>query len=235
MSNYNKSTNFSVKDTLQSGDPDKIVSGAEIDNEFNAIAASSSTKIDKISNSVTGNLPRITSSGNLEDSGQNSNTIVPVATILMYASDTAPSGWLVCDGSEQLRSSFPNLFSTIGTFFGQGDGSTTFNLPDLRDRFPLGRGSMGGNNINRIEDYDTELGDTGGEAKHTLNVDEMPSHNHDIDVFFGGGGGINSAVQARDGGPIEQDTALGGAIATGGGQSHNNIPLFQALNFIIKT
>lgn len=234
MSNYNKSTNFAVKDTLTSGDPDKIVSGAEIDNEFNAIASSSSTKIDKVTNGVVGNLTRITSTGNLEDSGQNADTIVPVATILMYGGDTAPNGWLFCDGSEQLRTTFPELFSEIGTSFGEGDGNTTFNLPDLRDRFPIGQGAMGGTDAGVVDDFDTGIGDTGGEAKHTLDVDEMPSHKHSIEVSKGGGGPINPFPEGIDGGPAVTVESEDTIQNTGGDEAHNNIPPFLALNFIIK-
>jgi len=234
MSNYNKSTNFAVKDTLTSGDPDKVVSGAEIDNEFNAIASSSSSKIDKVTNGVAGNLPRITSTGNLEDSGQDADTIVPVATILMYGGGTAPNGWLLCDGSAQLRTSFPALFSEIGTSFGEGDGNTTFNLPDLRDRFPMGQGAMGGVDAGVVDDFDTGVGDAGGEAKHILSISEMPSHGHDVDVEFGGGGPLNPLVRGIEGGSVFELTAGNAAKPKGGDEGHNNIPPFLAMNFIIK-
>jgi microcystin-dependent protein len=234
MSNYNKATNFAVKDTLTSGDPDKIVSGAEIDNEFNSIASSSSTKIDKVTNGVAGNLPRITSTGNLEDSGQDADTIVPVATILMYGGGTAPNGWLFCDGSAQLRTSFPELFSEIGTSFGEGDGNTTFNLPDLRDRFPLGQGAMGGTDAGLIDLFDTGVGDANGEAEQFLSVPQLPSHNHNIQLFEGGGGPINAFTQAIEGGPVASVESGTDIKNTGGGEGHNNIPPFLALNFIIK-
>ena len=71
MANYNKSVNFAVKDTLQSGDPNKIVSGAEIDTEFNNISSASTTKIDKVTAAVTNNLASFTASGTLQDSGKN--------------------------------------------------------------------------------------------------------------------------------------------------------------------
>ena len=67
--------------------------------------------------------------------------IVPSGTIVAYGAATAPGGWKLCDDSAISRTSFVRLFAVIGTTFGTGDGSSTFNVPDLRDRVPLGKGS----------------------------------------------------------------------------------------------
>jgi len=75
MSNYNKSTNFAVKDTLTSGDPEKVVSGAEIDNEFNSIASAVTSKADKVAAATTDNFASLDASGNLKDSGASQNSI----------------------------------------------------------------------------------------------------------------------------------------------------------------
>ena len=82
---------------------------------------------------------------------------VEVGTIVAYGGTTAPDGWLLCDGSAVSRSQYPRLFAVIGTAFGAGDGSTTFNLPDLQQRFPLGKGSSG---------TGSQLGETGGSIDH---------------------------------------------------------------------
>lgn len=66
------------------------------------------------------------------------NKTTPVGTISMFGGITAPSGWLLCDGSEISRTDYADLFNVIGTTYGTGDGSTTFNLPDFRDRTPFG-------------------------------------------------------------------------------------------------
>ena len=63
---------------------------------------------------------------------------VPAGTIISYAGQTDPDGWLLCDGSPVSRTTYPDLFAAIGTLYGAGDGSTTFNLPDLTDRFLQG-------------------------------------------------------------------------------------------------
>ena len=139
MSNYNKATNFSVKDTLTSGDPDKVVSGAEIDNEFDAISSAVRSKADKVTAATTDNLASLDANGNLKDSGGSIVSVAPpVGSVTMYAASTAPDGWLECDGSNVNRATFPNLFDAIGTTFGSGDGSTTFGLPDLRGEFVRG-------------------------------------------------------------------------------------------------
>ena len=68
---------------------------------------------------------------------------VPVGTIFYYGYTTAPSGWLVCDGSAVSRTTYADLYSAIGDTYGEGDGSTTFNLPDLIDKFPQGNTTVG--------------------------------------------------------------------------------------------
>ena len=88
----------------------------------------------------------------------------PRGSVQMYAGIAAPAGWALCDGSERPRSEA--LFGIVGTRYGNGNGSTTFNVPDLQERFPLGPG--GGRSV----------GDTGGSERVTLSANEMPSHRH---------------------------------------------------------
>ncbi len=92
--------------------------------------------------------------------------------VVCFAGASAPSGWLMCDGSAISRAAYSDLFAAIGTKYGIGDGSTTFNLPDMRGRVAVGK------------DGTTEfldLGTVGGEKKHTLTVAELPSHYHVVD------------------------------------------------------
>mgnify|MGYP005992484377 CR=1 FL=1 len=67
--------------------------------------------------------------------------IVPAGTIVAFGNATAPTGWKVCNDAAISRTDFARLFAVIGTSFGTGDGSSNFNLPDLRDRVPLGKGT----------------------------------------------------------------------------------------------
>jgi len=96
---------------------------------------------------------------------------LPVGTVYAYTSTTAPAGSMLCDGSQISRTLYPAAFAVIGTQFGSGDGSTTFNLPDLRSRFVLGSG-QGSGLTSRI------IASTGGEENHVLVVAELASHTH---------------------------------------------------------
>jgi len=170
MSNYNKATNFAVKDTLTSGDPDKVVSGAEIDNEFNSIASAVTSKADKVAAATKDNIATLDANGNLQDGGANVVSVAPpVGSIIIYAASAAPSGWLECDGSNVNRATFPNLFNAIGSTFGAGDGSTTFGLPDLRGEFVRG--------------WDNGRGVDDGRGFGTAQSDEFKSHTHEIETF----------------------------------------------------
>lgn len=83
---------------------------------------------------------------------------VPTGALVMWAAANAPTGFLICDGSAVNRSFYKALYEVIGTTYGAGDGSTTFNLPDLRQRFPLGKAAAG---------TGSALGATGGAIDHT--------------------------------------------------------------------
>lgn len=92
----------------------------------------------------------------------------PYGTIVAFGGTSAPSGYLLCDGSAISRTTYAGLFAVIGTAYGVGDGSTTFNIPDLRQRFPLGKASSG---------TGSTLGGTGGAIDHTHDI----SHTHQVD------------------------------------------------------
>lgn len=106
-----------------------------------------------------------------------SRLLVPVGSMTAYAGTIAPAGWLLCDGTAVSRSLYADLFSVISTTFGSGDGSTTFNLPDLRGRVPVGLDNLGGVDAGRLSVANT-LGGSGGAETHTLTTGEIPSHTH---------------------------------------------------------
>jgi microcystin-dependent protein len=89
--------------------------------------------------------------------------------ISQFAGSAAPPGYLLCDGAAVSRTTFSSLFTTIGTTYGTGNGTTTFNLPNLQNRIPVGRGPD--------TEFDT-LGETGGVKAVTLTSAQIPAHSH---------------------------------------------------------
>lgn len=156
---------------------------------------------------------------------------IPSGALMPYAGSSAPNGWLLCDGSAVSRTTYAALFSAIGTSFGNGDGSTTFNVPDMRGRVPAGIDNMGGSSANRVTDSaaDSVGGDFGSET-HTLTESEIPEHNHSIDRRSGGGSGTSKA----DGGPGAYHSSLH-SDDFGGDGAHNNVQPTLFVLYIIKT
>lgn len=99
----------------------------------------------------------------------NAELLAPVGSIHMFAGGQAPRGYLFCQGQAVSRSTYANLFSAFSTTYGTGDGSTTFNLPDLQGRIPVGKAASG---------TFATLNNKGGAETHALDVTQIPSHNH---------------------------------------------------------
>lgn len=163
----------------------------------------------------------------------------PAGSMLPFAGSSAPVGWLLCYGQAVSRATYSALFTALGTIYGAGDGSTTFNLPDLRGRVVAGKDNMGGTAASRLTSpvAGSTLGAAGGTQSHTLSTTEMPSHSHNDnygsgDAFPGAGSGLAGASSSGDP-PIYELT--GTTFATGGGGAHNNVQPTIVLNYIIKT
>ena len=82
---------------------------------------------------------------------------IPTGVLIPFAGTSAPDGWLLCDGSAISRSTYSGLYTVIATNYGSGDGSTTFNLPDLRGRTALGLDNMGGVSANRVTNDNADI------------------------------------------------------------------------------
>lgn len=155
--------------------------------------------------------------------GEVTGDTLPIGAIVPYGSSTVPTNWLVCDGSAVSRITYAELFSAIGTSFGAGDGSTTFNLPNLKGKVPVGQDST-------QTEFDT-MGETGGEKTHTLTINEMPSHSHKLNQPGSGGGNVLQFSATIN--EVYSSTNMG-TYDTGGGQAHNNLQPYQVVCYIIK-
>lgn len=159
-----------------------------------------------------------------------------IGEIRMFGGNFAPRGWALCDGQLLAISQNDALFALLGTIYG-GDGRTTFGLPDLRGRIPIHRGTGPGLTTRTI-------GSRGGSEDETLNLNQLPAHNHAFQAS------TDAAISGYPAGQLVADTTpasvynnAGADTATampanaveniGGNQSHTNIMPFQCVNFII--
>jgi microcystin-dependent protein len=192
------------------------------------------------------------------------SALLPSGIMFPYAGSSLPSGFLYCDGSAISRTTYASLFTAIGTTWGSGDGSTTFNLPDFRGRVLAGADNMNGTPANRLTGYN--LGVTGGAQAITLIANQLPvsayqdsGHAHtatDSGHQHNFGNNINATVFSSNtggttyltigGSPSGINTNSSSANITvasgtanitnpGGGQSHSNVQPTGAVNVIIKT
>lgn len=162
--------------------------------------------------------------------------LVPVGAVVAYGSTNAPKGWLSCLGQEVSRSQYADLFSVIGTTYGDGDEETTFNLPNLSGRVVVGRGTGVGLTAR-------SMGAVGGSETHTLTTNEMPSHTHTSNAVGNTLGlmtadGNNTAGAGLDTSAVEPNLYAAPAALTidnsGSGAAHNNMQPFAVMNYIIK-
>jgi microcystin-dependent protein len=188
------------------------------------------------------------------ENGQLPYSLVPTGAILPFAGSVAPSGWVWALGTAVSRTTYAALFAVIGTTYGAGDGSTTFNLPDLQGRVIAGYGSSGrlttaGSGVN-----EATLGSAGGAQNKTIGQPNLPNVNFAISATsaakvgsldaYGIQAGSTASV-AASGGAINVFTSsqfgsIGvtttGTAASGG--SGTALPVVQptiVLNYIIKT
>jgi len=167
----------------------------------------------------------------------------PIGMVVPFAGFAAPSGWLLCYGQAISRATYSALFAVCGTVYGAGDGSTTFNVPDLRGRAVAGLDIMGGVSASRIGTIGgNTLGAAGGFEENALTAAQMPSHNH-----FNGVGDTGSSFMVygttttdvpgvatnNPSGNVSVPTFQGVTSFAGSGEAHNNIQPTIILSYMI--
>lgn len=162
----------------------------------------------------------------------NNLVTVPIGAVQQFAGAVAPTKYLLCNGQAVSRTTYKTLFDVIGTIYGAGDGSTTFNVPDFQNRVPVGVSST------------KALGHQDGYETHTLSIDEMPKHTHIQEQHRhsialkegaaqnGSTGGAGNNKYAGTPGYTDYTTPIN--KETGGGKAHNNMQPYTTINYIIR-
>jgi len=157
--------------------------------------------------------------------------------IRIFSGNFAPKGWAMCNGQLLSIQSNTALFSLIGTYYG-GNGTTTFALPDLRGRLPIHQGQGQG-----LSPYN--IGQIAGNESVTLNIQQLPRHNHNVNTNNGPGTSIHPAggllasttsdkpytTAASDGSTLNPSAVS----FAGNSQPHNNLQPYLCMTFIIAT
>lgn len=203
----------------------------------------------------------LTGDGNWASFSGSGGGSVPAGCCSPYAADTPPIGWMMCDGAAISRTTYSVLFGVIGTVYGTGDNSTTFNLPDLRGRFPVGKGTHG--DVNALAANEgVAVGSRRPRHRHTLNWND-PGHAHGVNDPTHAHGASTNAVAALgpsgyqwsdfnganhfgDGGVTVNaagtgigiqgaGTNIGASVGPQSGAEPVDTPAFIVVNWIIKT
>jgi microcystin-dependent protein len=151
----------------------------------------------------------------------------PPGILLAYGGAAAPSGWLICDGSAVSRSLYSLLFGAIGTNYGVGDGSTTFNIPDLRGRVPVGYAPSGGH---------SDVSTLGLNDSVAL-ANRRPKHRHTPHTHGVQEGNLGWSTAMTAGGSNLQSNVTTTSADGGSGNANDSLdaPAYLVMNFIIKT
>jgi microcystin-dependent protein len=141
--------------------------------------------------------------------------LIPTGSIIQFGGSIPPTGWLLCNGQEISKTTYPNLYNVIGDVYGSPFFSTNFVLPDLRGRTPIGNGNLNGTGTSY------PLGSKGGSESHVITISEMPSHTHTGTISDAGNHTHNyqDAYFAENGGHRPSNNPVYG---TGSGSDYDN-------------
>lgn len=171
----------------------------------------------------------------LHDQTAGPTVICPVGAIIAFPKTTGlPQGWTLCDGGTLTRDQ--PLFNVIGEAFGSGDGSTTFNVPDLRRKFIMGAGGVAAWSGSGA--VATTVGSTGGSESVTLTTNQLPAHKHEDLTFVASHGddgdpGDSIIIDSLSDNPSKTISGITTG-ETGGGEAHLNLPPTIVLAYIIR-
>lgn len=170
----------------------------------------------------------------------NASNTLSAGSLIAYAGATPPDGYLNCNGAAVSRTTYADLFTAIGTTWGTGDGSTTFNVPDLRGRTLISSGTGSGLTNRTLGTQNI------GEETHVLTIPELASHSHTQDAHSHAGVPVVSTTHGAAGADIDVNAFVNDATgssnnstatnqSTGSGTAHNVMQPSAVVNYIIKT
>ena len=214
--------------------------------------ATASTTIAKLGIGTAGQVLK-TNTGASAPEWSTETDLCPVGSIIMYGAAAAPTNWLLCDGSAVNRTTYADLFSAIGTTYGAGNGSSTFNVPNLQGVFPAGYDGGSSYALAATGGATTDTPTLSGtNAGTTLTSSQIPAHTHGgvttgwpSGSWTGGTGATQTAIDAS-GLSVASGSVNLSLENTGGGSSHTHtwtgtssavdiLPPYLVVNYIIKT
>ena len=214
--------------------------------------ATASTTIAKLGIGTAGQVLK-TNTGASAPEWSTETVLCPVGSIIMYGAAAAPTNWLLCDGSAVNRTTYADLFSAIGTTYGAGNGSSTFNVPNLQGVFPAGYDGGSSYALAATGGATTDTPTLSGtNAGTTLTSSQIPAHTHGgvttgwpSGSWTGGTGATQTAIDAS-GLSVASGSVNLSLENTGGGSSHTHtwtgtssavdiLPPYLVVNYIIKT